>query len=187
MKRILMMLVAGSVVGMLTGCGVPKEEHEAVVADLNAAFEEIETQKGSIASLESSLQAEQKKVRSSRLELDDAAKSVAELKEQEAVTAQALVDEQANVSRVESELSSTQSSLSAAEINISELEGALAKLHSEYDELMNRFNQLKKNMLAMGGDVPVAASAAPAEVAPKSAPAAETKSAMDLLDEMGME
>ena len=187
MKKVLMMLVAGSVVGMLTGCGVPKDEHEAVVADLNAAYEEIETQKSSIAGLETSLQAEQKKVRSSRLELDDAAKSVAELKELEAATAVALVSEQTKVADLESELSAALSTLSAAEIAISELEGALAQLQGEYDELVNRFNQLKKNMLALGGDVPVAASAPAAEAAPAPAPAGETKSAMDLLDEMGMQ
>ena len=48
MRRIVMMVMAGCMIGMLTGCGVPKEEHEAKVAELNAAWEEIETLKGKI-------------------------------------------------------------------------------------------------------------------------------------------
>ena len=58
MRRIVMMVMAGCMVGMLTGCGVPQEEHEAKVAELNAAWEEIETLKGKIAELEDSLKTE---------------------------------------------------------------------------------------------------------------------------------
>ena len=36
-KAIVMMAVAGCAVSMLTGCGVPKEEHEAKLAELNTA------------------------------------------------------------------------------------------------------------------------------------------------------
>ena len=66
---------------------------------------------------------------------------------------------------------------------ISEVEAALAKLQAEYDELQNRFDQLKKNMLSFGGEASIPVEkpvAAPAPKADDAAPKADSKSAIDL-------
>ncbi len=196
MRRIAMMVMAGCMVGMLTGCGVPKEEHEAKVAELNAAWEEIETLKGKIADTESLLKAEQGKVRNKGIQLDDTSKRLAELTEKEAATTKALADEKGRVVALESDLAAAKSAMGMAQDATSEVEAALAKLQAEYEQLQNRFDQLKKNMLSFGSgasipaEAPTAAAAPKADAAPQAddgAPKTDSKTAMDLLDEMGMQ
>ena len=104
MRKIIMMVMAGCMIGMLMGCGVPKEEHEAKVAELNAAWEEIETLKGKLDDTETLLKKEQGKVRNSQIELDDASKRVAELTEKEAATSTALADEMDKTAALETDL-----------------------------------------------------------------------------------
>lgn len=190
MKRIVMMLVAGCVIGLLTGCGVPQEEHDAKVAELNDAWEEIETFKGKVADLESVLKKEQGKVRNNRIELDDAAKRIADLNEKEAAAAKALADEKSKAVEFESDLAAAKSATDMAKDQTREVEAALAALQDEFDALQNRFDQLKKNMLSFGeeGSAPAPAAPKAAQVAPKAddgAPSSDSKSAMDLLDDMG--
>ncbi len=196
MRRIAMMVMAGCMVGMLTGCGVPKEEHEAKVAELNAAWEEIETLKGKIADTESLLKAEQGKVRNKGIQLDDTTKRLTELTEKEAATTKALADEKGKAAALESDLAAAKSATGMAQDATSEVEAALAKLQAEYAQLQNRFDQLKKNMLSFGNggsipaEAPKAAAAPKADAAPQAddgAPKNDSKTAMDLLDEMGMQ
>ena len=190
MRKIIMMVMAGCMIGMLTGCGVPKKEHEAKVAELNAAWEEIETLKGRLDDTETLLKKEQGKVRNSQIELDDASKRVAELTEKEAATSTALADEMDKTAALETDLVAAMAAIGMANDQIGELEAALAKLQGEYDSLLNRFNELKKNMLSLGGEVPMADVEPKAAAAPKAdegAPKSNSKTAADLLDEMGME
>ena len=180
-SKMVMMLVAVCAVGMLTGCGVPKEEHEAKLAELNAAWEEIETLKGEKAGLEESLQAEQKQLRKLRQEAEDAVKVAEALKTKEAADAETIATAENKISRLESALAAVQSAKTVADGTISELEAAVADLKAENAQLINRFNQLKKNMLAVDGGMAVPGESAPAadDSGKKSG-----KSAMDLLDEM---
>lgn len=191
MKKVIMMLVAGCVVGMLTGCGVPKEEHEAKLAELNDAWQEIETLKAEKAEVVANLEAEAKKARSIRIELDDAKNSVTELQEKEAATASALAAEKNKVAELEGDLSAANSATKMAQDHGNELQAALDQLKDEYAHLQNRFDQLKKNMLALGGSTATVPAEKP-KAADAPAPAAKTssddsKSALDLLDEMGAE
>jgi len=193
MRRIVMMLMAGGMIGMLTGCGVPKEEHEAKIAELNAAWEQNETLKAKISDTESLLKAEQGKVRSTGNELADAAKRIQELNEKEAATASALASEKGKTAALESDLAAAKSATGMANDEISKLEAALAKLQGEYDSLQNRFNQLKKNMLSFGGEASIPAEKPMVDAAPQTAaaPAADagtskssSQTAADLLDAM---
>lgn len=182
MRRIVMMIMAGCMIGMLTGCGVPKEEHEAKLAELNAAWAEIETLKGKIADTESLLKVEQGKVRNNQIDLDDAGKKLTEMKEKEAATAKALTVEKGKVTALENDLAAAKSATQLANDQISELEAALAKLQGEYDSLQNRFDQLKKNMLSFGD-----ASMPAVESETVEAPATDDESpatAKGLLDDM---
>ena len=178
MKRIIMMAAAGCAIGLLTGCGVPQEEYDAKIGELNAAWAENETLNGKNTDLESLLKAEQGKVRSTRIELDDASKRVAELKEKDAAAAKALADEKGKVSGLESDLAASTSAKGMAEDRSSEAETALASLQGKYDKLVADFEQFKKNMRSLGAPVP--ASPAPKSDDGESA----SKTALDILDDM---
>jgi len=187
MKRIAMVMVAGSVVALLAGCGVPKEEHAAKIAELNAAWAEIETLKGSVADTESLLKAEKGKIRNTRIELDDATRSITELTEKEAATATALADEKGKVSKLESDMAAAKSATGMAEDRASEVETARVVLQGEYDKLKADFEQFKKNMRALGAPVPAAPAPAPAPEADDGSTKSHSETALDLLNDMSME
>lgn len=187
MRRIVMMVMAGCMIGMLTGCGVPQEEHDAKVAELNAAWEEIETLKGQKAELEDSLKKEAGKLRTKGNECEDLSKRLTEMTEKESATARSLADEQGKVKALESDLTDAKSATEMAKGRTGEVEAALAQLQAEYDNLQNRFDQLKKNMLSFGGEASIPVEkpvAAPAPKADDAAPKADSKSAKSLLDDM---
>lgn len=183
MRRVVMMVVAGCAVGMLTGCGVPKEEHEAKIAELNSAWAEIETLKGEVADTESLLNSEKGKVRNARIELTDASKRVTELEAKETADAKALAAEKDRVAELENQVAVAQSNVEAADNRTSEVEAARVALQEAYDKLRAEFDQFKRNIRGLGG--------APAPEVTIPSPATESnddsKSALDLLDEMSME
>ncbi|MEN8255132.1 MAG: hypothetical protein ABFR33_06640 [Verrucomicrobiota bacterium] len=178
MKRVMMMVVAGCAMGLLTGCGVPQEEYDAKIGELNAAAAEAETLNGEIADLKSLLKAEQGKFNSKRIDLDGAEKRIAELEKKEAAAAKALADEKGKVSQLESDLAAAKSAKGMAQDKASELEAALAGLQGKYDKLVADFEQFKKNMRSLGAPVP--ASPAPAADDGESS----SKTALDILDDM---
>ncbi|RKX46522.1 MAG: hypothetical protein DRP64_03075 [Verrucomicrobia bacterium] len=188
MKRIIMMAAAGCVVGMLTGCGVPQEEHDAKIAELNTAWAEIETLKGKVTDTESLLKKEQGKVRDTRIKLDDASRRITELTEKEAVSAAALAAEKGKTAELESDAVSATSSLGMAQDRTTEVEAALATLQGEYEKLQIRFDELRKNILAIDGASSIPAASAPA-AAPKASGSgkSDSETALDLLNEMSME
>lgn len=189
-RRIVMMVMAGCMVGMLTGCGVPQEEFDAKVAELDAAAETNNMLTAKVEDLGTQLNAEKSKGRSMQLKLDDANKSLSEMEAKDVASAQALVAEQGKVADLESALSTLKSAKQLADDQISELEAALAELQAEYENLQHRFGQLKKNMLSFGEGGSSPAVQPQASSAPQTsgkAPAADSKSALDLLDEMGMQ
>lgn len=181
MKRIIMTVAAGCAMGLLTGCGVPQEEYDAKIGELNTAWAETETLKGKIADFESLLKAEQQKFNSKRIELDAAEKRISDQKEKDAAAAKALANEKGKVSELESDLAATKSAKGMAEDRSNEAEDALAVLQGKYDKLLADFDQFKKNMRALGASVP-AASAPEADKGNSS-----SKTALDILDDMDMQ
>jgi chromosome segregation ATPase len=178
-RKIAMMVAAGSAVAVLSGCGVPQEEHDAKVAELNDAWAEIETLKGKNADAESLLSKEKGKVRSTRIELDDASKRIADLKKKEAVAVSALADEKAKISDMESAVASAESSVAMAQDEASEAEATLGTLTDDYEKLKSDFEQYKRNMRSISG------SPAPKASAPKAS--GDSGSALDILNEMSMQ
>lgn len=178
MKTIAMMIAAGCAASILTGCGVPQEEHDAKIAELNTAWAEIEALKGSVADKESLLKAEQKKVKSARIELDESSKRISGLKEKEAQTASALADEKSKVEELEGNVASAQSAQAAAQDRVGEAEVELANLQEEYQKLQSRFDQFEKNMRSLSG------SSAPRKSDPNKS---DSETALDLLNEMSVQ
>jgi DNA repair exonuclease SbcCD ATPase subunit len=178
LKRIVMMALAGCAIGLLTGCGVPQEEHDAKVAELNTAWAEIDNLNGKITDLESLLKAEQAKVRTARIELDDAAERLQAAQKKEAEAIKELNAEKSKVSSLERKVSSANASVMQANERTSEVEAELAELMQKYNDIKRRFEQFEKNLKTLDGMASPSASPAP------SSSATGSKSALDLLNEM---
>jgi len=179
-KTIAMMMAAGCAVAMLTGCGVPQEDFDAKVAELATAGAEIEALNVKLADKESLLDAERSKSSNANAKLAAANKSNVALKTKEAQTASSLVDEKAKVARLETDVASAQSATASAREQTREVETELDELQEDYQTLQNRFDQFEKNMKAL--DTPRVV--APAVAAPV---ASETKSALDVLNDMSVQ
>ena len=182
MKTIAMMAAVGCAVTILTGCGVPQEEHDAKIGELNTAWQEIESLKGKNTDLESLLNAEKAKLQTTRIELDDAAERIAASKTKQAETASALATEKAKIPELESKLSSEKAATIRAQEAATEAEDALAKLQEDYQKLQGRFDQFEKNMKVLNatqsaGSAPKASSSANPEDA----------TALDLLNQMSIQ
>ncbi|MEE9368440.1 MAG: hypothetical protein V3V05_06205 [Pontiella sp.] len=179
-KRVVMMVAAGCALGMLTGCGIPKEEHNAMIAQLTAERAESEDQlNGKIADLESTVKSEKAKVRTSRIELDDASDRIKGLQIKSAETASTLAAEKSRASKLESDLTSSKSSALAAQDQALEAENKYSTLDVEYQELKRRFEMFQSNMSSLNS-----ASGSPAPSG-SSAPMSDSDAAKKLLEEMG--
>lgn len=187
-KSIAMMIAVGCAATMLTGCGVPQEDYDAKVAELNTAQKEIESLKGKKADLESLLNSEKSKVRRTNLDLSAASKRITALRTAEAEASSALADEKTKVVELESKLSSAQTVLATAKKQAAEATSALNSIEDEYNKLMIRFESLQKNMKALNASPRVATPKATPKVAPKAASApSKEKTALDVLNEMSVQ
>jgi len=194
-KTIAMMLAAGSAIGMLTGCGVPEEEHLAALAAQEQAFDEAEDKlKQKIAEQETIIDNEKAKVREARINLDDNAERIKDLQQKSAETAKALATEKATVADLESQLKTAKSMASSAQEQADEWESKYNTLEVEYQDMKRRFEMFQKNLSAMGSS----SMPAPAEGSDSSgleeletmggsapAPKTEKDKAASLLDQMG--
>ena len=179
MKKVMLMLVAGCAIGMLTGCGIPEEEHNAMIADLEAKHAtEVDGLNIQIVDLESVVNAEKAKVRKSRIELDDASERITGLQQKSAETTKALAAEKSKAAKLESDVKSAKSMAASSQDQAMEAEEKYNTLDVEYQALKVRFENFQSNF--GGSAAPAATAAAPVAEAPQS----ETKSAKSLLDEM---
>ncbi len=183
-KTVAMMIVAGCAIGMLTGCGIPEEEHNAMIADINAKAKAQEDKLNSqIADLDSLLKAEQNKSRTTQITLADTTDQLEKAKKQAAETAKSLTDEKATVAGLEKQLANQKAATDAALAQAGDAEAKYNTLDVEYQELKRRFEMFQKNMSSLGRtSSPVGAAPAPAS---SGAPKTDAESAMDLLNQMG--
>ncbi|VGO17936.1 hypothetical protein PDESU_06538 [Pontiella desulfatans] len=163
MNKIAMMLLAGCAIGMLTGCGVPEEEHLAALAAQDAKFAAAEEKFNiKIAEQETLIKNEKAKVRTARIELDDASERIKGLQQKTAETASELATEKASVADLESKLKSSKSSAAFAQEQATEWENKFNTLDVEYQELKRRFEMFQKNMSALNSASTPAPAAEPA-------------------------
>ncbi len=188
-KGISMMLLAGCVIGLLTGCGIPEDEHYAILAEMDTKFKaEEEKLNSKITDLESLLKNEKSKVRSARAELDDATERIKGLQQTTAETSKALAGEKSKVAELESSLASVKSTLLAARDEVIEADNRFSALEKEYQEVKRRFEMFQKNLKALEqtstATVAPAASAEEVGDAFSSAPQSDAARVSNLLDEM---
>ncbi len=179
-RTIATMVVVGCAAAMLTGCGVKQEIHDAVVADLNTAMQDIEALNVTITEKDAALDKEKSALRKAGVELTSANERIQTAKTKEAETAAALSAEQTKVSSLEGQLSSEKSRVASAQQDASALEGELATLQDAYKLLEARWKQFEDNLNTLDKTV----GSAKAPTAPAVAPAAADKSTVDLLSEM---
>jgi len=188
MKNISMMLMAGCVIAMLTGCGIPKEEHNAILAEMNEKYVSMEASlNAQIDELEAKLTGEEAKSRAAEIELEGANEKLDNLKTKAAELTQSLTAANDKIGGLESTLSSTKSALNSARSTIADLEAKLSALKDAYANLEQRLEMYKKNF---GTIKPVAApaDAAAAVVVEEEAPAPvseDIEKVSSLLDAMG--
>jgi chromosome segregation ATPase len=160
-KTIAMIMVAGCAATLLTGCGIPEEEHLKVVNERDAKIVEIDKLKGDYADLQSLLDAEKAKVRTARIEQDDLNGRLSKAKASEATIASALASEKSKVSRLESNLSNEKSKSQRIQANVNELETELEALKEQYKQLEKRWEQFENNLNTLDTTVGTAEGGAP--------------------------
>lgn len=197
-KSIAMLVAAGCALGMLTGCGVPQKEHDAIVAQLNAAAQANEDALNvTLADTQSLLEAEQAKTRKLQIELNDSAERIGELQSSADELTDSLAAEQSKVSQLESDLAAVTATVASSRQQARDAENARNIMELEKQETQRRFDMLRAALLDLNNKNPddlqikliVDDMSAPSEAASttESAPApaaSDADSLSGLLDEM---
>lgn len=196
-KSIAMLAAAGCAIGMLTGCGVPQDEHDAIVAQMTAERQTSEDALNvKLADTQSLLDAESAKTRKLQIELNDSAERIDELKSSVTELTDTISGEQSKVSQLESSLAATKASVASAQQQARDAENARNVMEIEKQETQRRFDMLRKAILDLNKKNPadmgitlqgiVGDMDAPSDAGSmmESAPDADTDSVKGLLDDM---
>ncbi len=197
-KSIAMLAVAGCTIGMLTGCGVPQKEHDAIVAQLNAEAQASEDALNvTLADTKSLLDAELAKTRKLQIEINDTADRIDELKGSANELTDSLAAEQSKVSQLESDLAAVTATVGTSQQQARDAENERNVMEIEKQETQRRFDMLRKALLDLNNKNPddlqiklivddmdgPAAAGSVTESAPASIES-ESDSVKGLLDEM---
>lgn len=193
-KTIAMMLATGCAITMLTGCGVPQEEHDAQIAELQTANQEVVDQlNGKLVDMESLLKSEKTKLRKSRIELDNASEEIKSINQKQTDASKQLATEKTRAAKAERELTSAKSRIMAAQDETQVANDKLAETEEQLADMTRRFEQFRTNMQALSSPAPTASSSVEevadievVEFAVETEPAT-TRSALDILNEMSAE
>ena len=138
---------------LLAGCGVPQEEHDAMILQLQSEKTEIETSLNEkIAELESIVKAEKAKVKSHRLEMDNAERKIRDFQTKNAQSIKDAAKAKSEITSLKRSLNRAEDARDRAEEKVSRINDQLAQIQSEKDDIQFRFDQLVKNM--NGEDIP---------------------------------
>lgn len=185
-KNIAMMVAAGCALGMLTGCGIPEEEHNAMISQMSAERSESEDKlNGKIADLESVVKSEKAKIRTARIELDDASERIKSLQQKSATTSSALATEKGKTARLETDLTAAKSTALTAQDQAEVSDEKFNTLNVEYQELKRRFEMFQKNMNSINSTSSSTSTPAATSAPESSAPKSDSDTAKSLLDSMG--
>jgi chromosome segregation ATPase len=198
-KSIAMLVAAGCAIGMLTGCGVPQKEHDAIVAQLNAdALATEDALNITLADTQSLLEVESAKTRKLQIELNDTAERIDELKSSANELTDSLAAELSKVSQLESDLTAVKNTVASAQQATRDAENERNVMEIEKQETQRRFDMLRAALLDLNNKKPADMGIklegivgdmddAPADevIITEIAPAtSETESVKGLLDEM---
>ena len=138
---------------LLAGCGIPQEEHDAMILQLQSEKTEIETSLNeNIEELESIVKAEKAKVKSHRLEMDNAERKIRDFQTKNAQSIKDAAKAKSEITSLKRSLNRAEDARDRAEEKVSRINDQLAQIRSEKDDIQFRFDQLVKNM--NGEDIP---------------------------------
>lgn len=149
-KTIAMMAVAGCAIGMLTGCGVPQKEYDAMVAKLTTEKTDMESSlNATIAEKDSELSSEKAKTRKLQIDLNDAVERIKELNDNNSGLQSAADDLKNQISTLQSALASAKADIAAAEADKEDLRNQCTALEMDAQEAQRRFDMLRKAILEL--------------------------------------
>lgn len=180
-KSIATMLIAGCAIGMLTGCGVPQEEHDAIIAQLNADHEaalqavntELEDEKSLKKAAEERANTLNATIRESNALNEELKSSVQEAKE-------SLANANSQISALESQLTSAKASISSAQEMAASAQNDAATARMEAEETERRFMALIENLINLQ-------KVKPSDLGWPELEAKISSSSMDMGSDMGMD
>ena len=153
MRKICSNLFLITAIFLIAGCGVPQDEHDALVLQMQTEKAELEANLNlKISELESIVKSEKAKVKSHRLEMDNAERKIKDLQTKNAQSVKDLAKTKSEITSLKRSLSRAEDARDRSEKKVSETENQLNSVQAEKDELQFRFDQLVRNM--NGEDAP---------------------------------
>ena len=147
MKKICNNLFLIIAIFLIAGCGVPQEEHDALVLQMQTEKAELEANLNTkISELESIVKSEKAKVKSHRLEMDNAERKIKDLQTKNAQSVKDLAKTKSEITSLKRSLNRAEDARDRSEKKVSETESQLNSVQAEKDQLQFRFDQLIRNM-----------------------------------------
>ena len=135
---------------LVTGCGVPQEEHDAAVAQLQAERTEVEeTLNGKISDLESVVKSEKAKNKSIRLELESTERKLKTSQQKVLSATKEASTAKAKITSLNKELSRAESATSRVKDQLASAQEQASTFEAERDEVQKRLDMFMKNMRSL--------------------------------------
>ena len=147
MKKIYKNLFLLLTLCLLAGCGVPQEEHDAMILQLQSEKTEIETSLNEkISELDSIVKAEKAKVKSHRLEMDNAERKIKDFQTRNAQFIKDAAKAKSEITSLKRSLNRAEDARDQAEEKISVINNQLSQIQAEKNDIQFRFDQLIRNL-----------------------------------------
>ena len=147
MKKIYKNLFLLLTLCLLAGCGVPQEEHDAMILQLQSEKTEIETSLNEkISELDSIVKAEKAKVKSHRLEMDNAERKIKDFQTRNAQFIKDAAKAKSEITSLKRSLNRAEDARDQAEEKISVINNQLSQIQAEKNDIQFRFDQLMRNL-----------------------------------------
>jgi len=147
-KTVIRIMMVGCAAMLLTGCGIPKEDYDKVVKQVADRDKEITALKDEIAKGKEDLASEQAKSRRFEADVSVVKDEVKKVQGELSAEKTKAADAQQKVSALESELSTSKSEVARVQAALSESETALKELNGKYQNMVKRWEQFEKNLVA---------------------------------------
>ena len=132
---------------LISGCGVPQEEHDAIVFQLKTEKENSNAEfNQKISELESVVKSEKAKVKSHRIEMDNAERKLKDLQRKNAESIKDIAKAKSEIVSLKRSVERSDTATDRARASATRAEEELAIVTSERDNLQFRFDQLLNNL-----------------------------------------
>ena len=145
-------LIIGCVI-LLSGCGVPQEEHDAAITQLQTSHAEEQTAlNAKITDLETIVKSEKAKAKSHRLEMDSVDRKLKELQKKNAEVIKEVSSAKSQISSLKRNIRRAEQARDQAREDLADMEINAAQIQADKDELQVRWQQLIDNLNGVNPD-----------------------------------